>query len=684
MSLLLVIRPSSPISLSLLHDAGAQSLQAQLASLKSRPLLRLAVVAQSHDAGASQATVLRLIGSEPPPLPAREEVSIFLQQDVLLPVLPSLASELGPVVNASDESVAALVTVLCEMASPGLLVKQLLPAGAAVLQEFATQGEGYAAVAACNFVEVLFACLAAHSPNQSLLNFAPTRNLKLTNMRSFAVVADPDSRLDYTGVTQGCPILIGEETASPLTLLIHATRLSMQILLSQYAAQSEITREQVAINLFCLDWQAGDMLTAYSNLLNKVTELNTNHYGDVSFIMAYTATPQAIQFYTVSAAGEKVGWPSLYKDGSGESVAEATPELSLMTRDHRLRAISHVINLYRVLLAMQQLLPQLQRWQMALIENIYHPCENGRFIIRRRSGKGRCAAYHEPSRRIPLHCICLTTMHTALASQILLSSAITAAYSSRDTHCENSAICLAARPHAGCMLPSCWQPVKIKAIVRSFVKELSKSKAMTRLSWLGCQMSGFAQHERVYGLGTIDNGLIPASIDYPQNDMLLVTMPLLSASLSAVPPQTEKEARIVAKYCCRGLHTLHSIGLVHHDVRAANVTWNWDRKQVALIDLDTVGPTGKQIRIEEFVGAMPSAWKARPTGAKSETLQDGQYNAGSDIRMLGVMLMGLPGHKERRTAYKDFCLKLLNKELDASSALAHLKIFKRHKRKHSG
>ena len=56
--------------------------------------------------------------------------------------------------------------------------------------------------------------------------------------------------------------------------------------------------------------QDESMALALKDLQLKATPMNAEHYGDLQFVLAYTATYNSLQFHTINATGEV--WSSCY------------------------------------------------------------------------------------------------------------------------------------------------------------------------------------------------------------------------------------------------------------------------------------------------------------------------------------------------------------------------------------
>lgn len=120
----------------------------------------------------------------------------------------------------------------------------------------------------------------------------------------------------------------------------------------------------------------------------------------------------------------------------------------------------------------------------------------------------------------------------------------------------------------------------------------------------------------------------------------------------------------MARSCCKGLDLLHGKGLVHRDVRGANVLHTEDGG-AAICDLDTVGPCDRIIH-PELAGDAPTIWMRNNVLSAERS-----YGKESDMCMLGVMLQNLPGARSWSKAYRNFCKALMQKKLSASAAVHH-------------
>ncbi|KAK9814878.1 hypothetical protein WJX73_001143 [Symbiochloris irregularis] len=201
-----------------------------------------------------------------------------------------------------------------------------------------------------------------------------------------------------------------------------------------------------------------------------------------------------------------------------------------------------------------------------------------------------------------------------------------------------------------------------------FTKYILKTELLARLGQLGCTLE---QHTAAYPLGTTDNGIIRASVQRTgtgKAQRVVVKMPMLHGSVFNLPPRSAEEYNIVLRGACEGLHTLHSSGMVHRDVRLQNLLWvSEERKAVVLGDLDTVGPSGQTPVDHDF------RWGPLTSGPSISALSSvGEYTCESDVHMLGKALLQLGSLMRDRPhgAYEELCKQLIKKSLSAGDALA--------------
>ncbi|KAG0591420.1 hypothetical protein KC19_1G174800 [Ceratodon purpureus] len=128
--------------------------------------------------------------------------------------------------------------------------------------------------------------------------------------------------------------------------------------------------------------------------------------------------------------------------------------------------------------------------------------------------------------------------------------------------------------------------------------------------------------------------------------------------------KNERDGKLFARDVCEALSVLHKEGLVHRDVRLPNIVKVLEpdgKGYFMLIDFETVA-NADYILPEEF--DYFRFWT-------SDTLEGSQYTPRSDMHHLGKILHDSIGHLATTPDAQEFIKDLIEKKLDAETALRH-------------
>ena len=129
-----------------------------------------------------------------------------------------------------------------------------------------------------------------------------------------------------------------------------------------------------------------------------------------------------------------------------------------------------------------------------------------------------------------------------------------------------------------------------------------------------------------------------------------------------------QDVRRVAWTCLKAVDVLHRVGIVHSDLRLANLVW-LDNEHCMLIDLENCRRSSTPV---------PSGFRLKDWD--KDTLEKGPgeknewyYTPASDLYQIGRMLQGLlkPGWSMAARSFVGLLLSKGGGKLDVKAALAH-------------